>query len=112
MGLITCRDCKREVSDRAAVCPGCGGPLQGTDAGPPGAAKVVTRSGPSKLTRMVALLAAFGLLYVGAQLLVGAVEGGRNKDWSPASVIVVLVMTCVCLGGPAALYLWAIRKPK
>jgi hypothetical protein len=111
MGLITCRDCKREVSDRAAVCPGCGGPLQGA-AGPTGAANAVAGSGPSKLTRMVAMLAAFGLLYVGAQLLVGAVDGGRNKDWSPASVIVLVVMTCVCLGGPAALYVWAIRKPR
>ena len=27
MGLIYCPDCKNQVSDRAAACPGCGSPL-------------------------------------------------------------------------------------
>lgn len=28
MGLITCPDCKREVSDKAERCPHCGSPLR------------------------------------------------------------------------------------
>src|SRR5580658_4206305 len=99
MSLITCRDCKREVSDRATVCPGCGGPLQ-------------VRSGPGKVTRMVAMLAAFGLLSIGSQLIVGAVEAYQSKGESPARLITLCVMICSCLGCPAALYVWAVRKPK
>lgn len=34
MPLVTCRDCGRDVSDRATVCPGCGGPMQPATAGP------------------------------------------------------------------------------
>lgn len=26
MGLMVCRDCQREISDKAAACPGCGRP--------------------------------------------------------------------------------------
>jgi divalent metal cation (Fe/Co/Zn/Cd) transporter len=61
---------------------------------------------------MVAMLAAFGLLYVGCQLLLGAIEGYRNREESPGSVIVLGIMICVCLGCPVALYVWAVRKPK
>ncbi|MDG6079774.1 zinc-ribbon domain-containing protein [Erythrobacter litoralis] len=32
MALITCEDCGREVSDRAAACPHCGGPIDGATA--------------------------------------------------------------------------------
>lgn len=28
MALLTCPDCRREVSDLAPACPGCGRPLQ------------------------------------------------------------------------------------
>lgn len=28
MPLTTCPDCSREVSERAAACPGCGAPMQ------------------------------------------------------------------------------------
>ncbi len=28
MALMTCPECKREVSDQAVTCPGCGYPLQ------------------------------------------------------------------------------------
>lgn len=28
MALIRCAECQREVSDRAAACPGCGAPVQ------------------------------------------------------------------------------------
>ena len=27
MGLITCPDCSKEVSDKAAACPNCGSPI-------------------------------------------------------------------------------------
>jgi hypothetical protein len=99
MGLITCRDCNKEVSGRAAVCPGCGAPLK-------------VRSGHSKVMRMVAMLSVFGLLYVGSQLLVGALEAYQSKEASPARGIVPCVMVCICFGSPAALYVWAVRKPE
>lgn len=34
MGLTRCPDCGKEVSDRIANCPGCGGPLKGVELAP------------------------------------------------------------------------------
>ena len=34
MGLIKCEDCGRDVSDRAAACPNCGGPIDQITARP------------------------------------------------------------------------------
>ena len=28
MGLIKCKECKKEISDKADVCPNCGYPLE------------------------------------------------------------------------------------
>ena len=112
MGLITCRDCKKEVSDRALACPGCGAPLATANASASGAGTAVARSGPSKVTRMVALLAAFGLLILGLQVLYGAALEAHSKEWSGASVITLSLMIGVFVGCPAALYIWAVRKPR
>ena len=35
MALVTCPDCKREVSDQAPVCPGCGRPMKPVSSSPP-----------------------------------------------------------------------------
>lgn len=44
MGLITCPDCSKEVSDRAPACPHCGAPLAETpDSGRP--VNVVVKDG-------------------------------------------------------------------
>jgi len=40
MGLVTCPDCGKEVSDRAVACPNCGAPLR-TDTRPQAAAAKV-----------------------------------------------------------------------
>lgn len=32
MGMITCPDCKRDISDAAPSCPGCGRPMKATAA--------------------------------------------------------------------------------
>jgi hypothetical protein len=39
MALIHCRDCGRQVSDRAPTCPGCGGPIAATNDMPAAAPK-------------------------------------------------------------------------
>jgi hypothetical protein len=28
MGLMNCRECRPQVSEKAAICPGCGHPLK------------------------------------------------------------------------------------
>jgi hypothetical protein len=109
MGLVACRDCGKEVSDRAATCPACGGPMQGANASAAGPA---ARPGPSKAMRLVALLASFGMLYVGAQLFAGGLEADRNRDASPASTISLFLMSVVCFGCPVAVYMWAVKKRK
>lgn len=37
MALISCNECGKQISDKAATCPGCGAPVQ-ADAQPPAAA--------------------------------------------------------------------------
>ncbi len=44
MPLITCPDCGRQISDRATICIGCGGPVQ---AGPPKPLTEAVASEPS-----------------------------------------------------------------
>lgn len=41
MALIQCSECGREVSDKAAACPGCGAPIAAPAASPAPAAPVV-----------------------------------------------------------------------
>ena len=33
MGLVTCPDCKQQVSDKADKCPHCGGPVKKLETG-------------------------------------------------------------------------------
>jgi len=49
MGLITCSECGKEISDRAASCPSCGNPLS------------AVRSGGSFLTRNLSCTSTLGI---------------------------------------------------
>jgi TM2 domain-containing membrane protein YozV len=35
MAMITCSECGKDVSDKAAYCPNCGAPISGAADGPP-----------------------------------------------------------------------------
>lgn len=59
MALIKCTECGKDVSDKAAACPGCGAPLPVKSLVPdePG-----TTSGASSLALLAMVIAGIGLV--------------------------------------------------
>lgn len=70
MALITCPDCKREVSDAAATCPGCARPLQAPPAHP--IAVQATHGATGKFLDPAAnMRSCLGIIGLGFVLMVG-----------------------------------------
>lgn len=102
MALIECPDCKRQVSDSAPVCPGCGRPVAvaALPTGPtPTIASIAEGSAPTPpqnnggcikailymaLVALVLVAALFGLSFLG--VLVG-LSGSGSSGSSPSSTV-------------------------
>lgn len=69
MALITCDECRREISDRAPACPHCGNPLRAARA----PLAVETRAGAVVTTQATDRELKKGLLASGAIFLFGFV---------------------------------------
>lgn len=75
MPMTTCPDCKKEISDAAAACPGCGRPMRAAE---PVVVAVAPTHGKVQIEERVGLMGkrgtAFGAANFGcAALMVGAV---------------------------------------
>jgi hypothetical protein len=89
MALIKCSECGKEVSDRAAACPGCGNPLQSgktgfvafSDAGPReadvkrGIQRASARSAVGSAIGFVGFALAIGVGIASGHFVVGVVLG-------------------------------------
>lgn len=57
MALVSCSECGREISDRAAACPGCGAPVgASTPAAPQQITRVKYNKGPDTFTGTMVLM--------------------------------------------------------
>ena len=74
MALITCSECKKEVSQNAAVCPHCGNPIQGINQATEKSPVLIEQT--SKKWKKVKLIAVL-MLIVG--LFIWFVGFGSNK---------------------------------
>jgi hypothetical protein len=72
MALISCTECKGEISDKAAACPRCGAPV----------AKVAARPEPRRAGIGTALIGLGGLALIA--MLFGIAEGGSGTGSSIA----------------------------
>jgi hypothetical protein len=88
MALVTCPDCRREVSDAAPACPGCGRPAGRPDLGPSpreGASESVQEAvsvGPAPRPRAVAAMIGAGtvaLVLVVAAWYIRAESAARDQ---------------------------------
>lgn len=57
MALITCKECGKEVSDKAATCPGCGAPTASNATARPGRRKTSPVAWAALVAIVVALVA-------------------------------------------------------
>jgi hypothetical protein len=73
MALIECSECRRQVSDKAASCPGCGAPIAQT---PASSIRVSHSSGPVKVERTGAAWEGAGFLLIVAAIFVGIAGRG------------------------------------
>lgn len=64
MALIKCRECAKEVSDKAATCPGCGAPIGYVASAPQTAAPVAVKRTGGKWEAAGTVLVIAGLLPV------------------------------------------------
>jgi hypothetical protein len=73
MALIECSECRKQVSDKAASCPGCGAPIAHADAS---LIHVSRNSGPLKVERTGGTWEAIGFLFIVAAIFVGVAGSG------------------------------------
>lgn len=79
MALITCSDCGSQVSDRAAACPKCGGPI-GSNAQPAAAHPEKVSSGAGKIFLVIAV-AVLAIFFAFGFAISSSPEGEqRSKD--------------------------------
>lgn len=85
MALIECAECERQVSDKAAACPGCGAPIAAPHSpAAPASSSPVMRAG--------AKWEGLGFLLIVAGMIIG-MAGAGGLGWTCA--IVGLVMFIV-----------------
>ena len=68
MALIKCGECEKEVSNKAAACPGCGAPFESEAIGS-GVKRLTTTQRTSKSIKLQSLLAGI-MTIVGVYLMV------------------------------------------
>ena len=73
MALIECSECRRQVSDKAASCPGCGAPIAQTAASP---ILVSQAARPVKVERTGGTWEAVGFLFIVAAIFIGIAGSG------------------------------------
>lgn len=68
MALINCSECEKEVSNKAAACPGCGAPFE-SEAKGSGVKRLTTTQRTSKSIKLQGALAGI-MIIVGVYLMV------------------------------------------
>ncbi len=87
MPLLTCPDCKKEVSDQAAACPNCGRPIA-VSVSPP----LAILSGIAGLLGLVG----YGLvLYLVALFMIEVLGAPAFLVWSIFAALIVLVLWAI-----------------
>jgi hypothetical protein len=108
MAIITCSECGRAVSDKAATCIGCGAPLVQT-----GGFDLVPRPAKSKpLTRAqikrVAAISGAALLAGG--VLAKVIDAHPGGSRLPALVAALLIIGGLCGVGVALVHATSLRR--
>lgn len=82
MALISCPDCKKEISDKAPTCPGCGAPIaKDQESAGSGVTHLVTTQETSKALKLQSALSGL-LLIIGFTWIIVA----QSADATPSSV--------------------------
>ena len=74
MALILCSECNKEVSDKAAVCPGCGAPISANDL----VQEESQRTTHISVTRTGAKWEGIGVVLIVVGIFVGILSGPDN----------------------------------
>lgn len=90
MALTKCSECGNQVSDRAAVCPGCGVAIAAAEEYRAAGAHLTTIQGTSKKLKMHTLLS--GLLFVMGLVFMFSMPEAATAEESPTPIPVLMVV--------------------
>jgi len=95
MSLVQCKECSKEVSDKAVSCPHCGAPVVGAAESRAAGARLTTTQGTSKKLKLQSVLSSalmlIGIVWLSMTLV--AAEGGAVNDASTEMIILAVGLT-------------------